>query len=65
MYYLKLMQHLIFERHERGRGFARDFTISYLALLVSRILGASKRGMAAAVIQSSSGSEMQASKASS
>ena len=45
------MQHLIFERHERGRVFGLDFTISYLAFLASPILEASKRGTAAAVIQ--------------
>lgn len=41
----------IFGRHERCRIFDRDFTIASLAFLAFRLIGASKRGRAAAVIQ--------------
>lgn len=41
----------IFEHNERGRIFDRDFTIAALAFLCSRLLGATKRGRAAAAIQ--------------
>ena len=41
----------VFGHGERGRVFDRDFTIAALAFLCSRLLAASKRGRAAAVIQ--------------